>query len=360
MANRYVVIMAGGRGERFWPQSRVKRPKQLLPIVGDSPMIAQTLERLGENIPPERVIVLTNAEQRDALLEICPRLRPELVVGEPAGRDTAPAVALATLLVKREDPDAVFAMLPADAVIHDHAGFQSVLESAFVAAENDDVLVTIGISPEYPATGYGYIHKGEVLTEAAGRPVYTVKRFVEKPDRATAEEYLASGDYFWNAGMFVWQASVVDAAFARNTPTVHERIGRINEALDAGKPMDATLQELYPGFDKISVDYALMEKADNVVCIESAFDWDDVGEWPAIERHYDKDDAGNVLKGAGRIQDGSGNIVFGDKDHYTAVLGCDDLIIVHTGDATLVCRKDKAQDLKALVKAIGEERPDLM
>ena len=201
MSKRYVVIMAGGRGERFWPESRTARPKQLLPIVGEKAMLAQTIDRLADLVPAEDVFIITNTEQRDAVLEVCPELDPNKVIGEPVGRDTAAAAGLATVLVRREDPEAVFAMLPADAVIHDAAGLCATLESAFAAAEADPVLATIGITASFPATGYGYIQQGNTLGDYAGKAVYKVKRFVEKPDRATAEGYIAEG-YVWNSGNF--------------------------------------------------------------------------------------------------------------------------------------------------------------
>ena len=204
MANRYVVIMAGGRGERFWPESRLACPKQLLPIVGDKAMLAQTIDRLEGLVAAKDVFVITNAEQRAAVLEACPELDPAKVIGEPVGRDTAAAVGLATILVARENADASFAMLPADAVIHDATGLRSTLETAFEVAESNPVLSTIGITAAFPATGYGYIQQGNALGQFAGREVFNVKRFVEKPDQETAQGYLDSGDYFWNAGMFVW------------------------------------------------------------------------------------------------------------------------------------------------------------
>ena len=218
MKKRYVVIMAGGRGERFWPQSRLRKPKHLLPIVGDSPMLAQTVDRLSGLVPPEQVFVITNAEQRDAVLESCPGLLPERVIGEPQGRDTAAAVGLAALLVENSDPGAAFALLPADHVIADGDGFRKVLAGAFEAAESEDFLVTIGISPDFPSTGYGYLKQGGNLETASDRPVHQVERFVEKPNLEKAEQYLKDGGYFWNAGMFVWRPKLqVTVRFIRSS-----------------------------------------------------------------------------------------------------------------------------------------------
>ncbi|MGB0408924.1 MAG: mannose-1-phosphate guanylyltransferase [Opitutales bacterium] len=354
MSKRYVVIMAGGRGERFWPESRLARPKQLLPIVGDKAMLAQTIDRLEGLVDAKDVFVITNAEQRDAVLEVCPELDPAKVIGEPMGRDTAAAVGLATVLVRREHTNASFAMLPADAVIHDALGLRSTLEAAFQAAETESVLTTIGITATFPATGYGYIQLGDKLGDYAEREVFHVKRFVEKPDLETAKGYLESGDYFWNAGMFIWSVPSIVTELEKSTPTLWGALQAIDAGLNAGEGLDALLAKHYPNLEKISVDYAIIEKATNVVMLESGFDWDDVGEWPAVARHYPEDDAGNVVRGRAELADARGNLVYcRDDAHLVALLGVDDLIVVKTEDATLVCHKDKAQELKALVKAIG-------
>lgn len=354
MSKRYIVIMAGGRGERFWPMSRLARPKQLLPIVGEKAMLTQTVERLSGLVDPKDVFVITNAEQRDAVLEVCPDLDPDKVIGEPVGRDTAAAVGLATILVRREDPGATFAMLPADAVIHDAGGLCATLETAFQAAEAQPVLATVGITADFPATGYGYIQQGEKLGDYAGREVFNVQRFVEKPDEATAKGYLESGGYFWNAGMFIWSVPSIVSELEKSTPTLWAALQTIDTGLAAGQDLNALLAEHYPKLEKISVDYAIIEKASNVIMLESGFDWDDVGEWPAVARHYDPDESGNVIRGSAECADAKNNIVYCQDDkHLVALLGVDDLIIVKTDDATLVCHKDKAQDLKQLVKTIG-------
>ncbi|TVP80265.1 MAG: mannose-1-phosphate guanyltransferase [Puniceicoccaceae bacterium] len=356
MSKRFIVIMAGGRGERFWPESRNARPKQLLPIVGESAMLAQTLERLTGLVSPQDVFVITNAEQRASVLEVCPELDPSKVIGEPVGRDTAAAVGLAAVLVRREDPQASFAMLPADAVIHDAAGLRSTLESAFAAAAAAPVLATIGIPASFPATGYGYIQQGEALGDYAGRRLYEVRRFVEKPDAATAQSYLDAGDYFWNAGMFVWSVAAIVAELKKNTPALWQALQAIDQGLAAGTPIDLLLAEHYPSLEKISIDYAVIEKAARVVMLEAGFDWDDVGEWPAIARHYPEDAAGNVVRGHAELADSSGNIIYcRDDQHLVALLGVQDLIVVKTEDATLICHKDKAQEIKNLVKTLSQK-----
>jgi mannose-1-phosphate guanylyltransferase len=353
MSNRFVVIMAGGRGERFWPQSRLKKPKHLLPIVGDKAMLAQAVDRVLGLVPPENIFIITNTEQREAVLEICPEVLPAQVVGEPVGRDTAAAVGLAAVLVQERNPEGAFAILPADHVIHDTEGFQKTLALGFEQAEKGEYLVTIGIDPTEPATGYGYIHRGEQTSIES--PVFKVLRFVEKPDLDTAKGYLASGEYAWNAGMFVWQALTVRESIAKYVPELAASLTAMQAELSSGAELSAVLALHYPDIQKISIDFAVMEKADNVLTIPAAFDWDDVGEWPAVARHYEADAGGNVSRGKSVLKDSSGNIIFSDEGHLVALLGVDDLIVVRTEDATLVCRKDQAQKIKELVSVVGVE-----
>ena len=354
MNNRFVVIMAGGNGERFWPESRKALPKQFLPIVGDEPMLTQTVNRLKGIIDPKNIFVIAGAQHRSVIINICPDLDPEKIIGEPIGRDTAPAVALATTLVTRENSNAVFAMLPADAVIHDANNFCSVLESAFVLAEAESVLVTIGIKPTSPATGYGYIQKSDAKEVYAGHQSFDVSRFVEKPNLEKAKEYLVSGEYYWNAGMFIWSVGSIRAEFQKNCAGIWKSLLSVNEALDCGESLDAILAREYPTIEKISVDYAIIEKAKNVAMIESTFDWDDVGEWSAIERHNDSDEEGNCFQGQIEGLKAEGNIVYNrENDHLVTLLGVDDLIVVHTKDATLICKKEQSQEVKNLVKKIS-------
>ena len=359
MKNRYVVIMAGGKGERFWPQSRLKRPKHLLPIVGNSPMLSQTIKRLEGLVPPERIFVITNAEQREAVLESCPTLPPDRVIGEPEGRDTAAAVGLAALLVQKEDGDAAFALLPADHVIDDAKGFRATLEAAFVASEAEDVLVTIGIKPDFPSTGYGYLCQGEQLKVDEGRVLSRVDRFVEKPDLPKAKEYLKEGTYFWNAGMFVWRPGVILAEIDRLTPKLAHGLSELKAMWTDSGDLEQAMAKIYPSLEKISIDFAVMENADAVVMLESSFDWDDVGEWPAIARHYPKDENGSVFKGLGLAVDSSENLTFSEDGHCVSLLGVKDLIVVQSGDATMICHKDRAQEVKDLARRVSDMHPEL-
>ncbi|MBI3884639.1 MAG: mannose-1-phosphate guanylyltransferase [Opitutae bacterium] len=352
MSERFVVIMAGGRGERFWPQSRRNTPKHLLPIVGDEPMLTQTVARVLGVAPKENIFVITTQSQLAGVRAACPALPAGNLVAEPMGRDTAAATGLAMLLVKQRAPGAAFAMLPADHVIHDVAEYQRLLGVAFAAAESDDVLVTIGIKPTTPDTGFGYIRQAGPWKEFDGHWAMAVKRFVEKPSLATAEGYLASGEYFWNAGMFVWRVPVVEAAFKAHAPELYAGLAKVEAAAKSSGTWDAALAALYPTLPKISVDYALMEKSTNVVVVPATFDWDDVGAWPAIAKHFPPDAAGNVLRGLAMVEGGKNNIVVSTDGHLTAVVGADDLVVVHTPDATLVCTKARAQEIKALLKRL--------
>lgn len=322
-------------------------------------MLMQTIRRLEGLVPVEKIFVITNAEQRESVLETCPDLLPDRVIGEPVGRDTAAAVGLAALMVAKQGEDASFALLPADHVIEDAKGFQATLETAFEAAESEEQLVTVGIKPTFPATGYGYLEQGIGLGEYAGRSVTEVSRFVEKPNLEKAQEYVSSGNYFWNAGMFVWRPKVILAEIDLLVPKLSDGLKTLKDEWDRANDLEAAMNRVYPELEKISIDFAVMEKAERVAMVESSFDWDDVGEWSAIERHYPKDENGNVFKGEGVALDSSGNLTFSECGHCISLLGVKDLIVVQSGDATMVCHKDKAQEVKALAKAVGSQNPSL-
>jgi mannose-1-phosphate guanylyltransferase len=356
MPQNFVVIIAGGKGERFWPQSRARRPKHLLPIVGAKPMLTQTLDRVRSIVPAKNTFVITSEVQADAVREVCAKLPKENIIAEPVGRDTAAAVALAAAVVEARDPQGIFAVLPADHVIHNDKAYQRDLRAAFAAAAASPVMVTIGIEPTEPATGFGYIQRGEKWKSFERRPIYHVKRFVEKPSLEVAQGYLTSGDYVWNAGMFVWSVPVVTAALEKHAVELSEGLVPIRAALAKKRPLAPVLRKVYPTLKKISVDYALLEKSENVVVLPSSFDWDDVGAWPAVPKHYKKDKQGNVTKGRVVVEGASNNIIFADGDHLLAVLGADDFIVVHTADATLVAPKSRAQEIKQILKRIEAEK----
>lgn len=354
MSARYAVIMAGGKGERFWPLSTSKHPKQLLALVGDKALIAQAVERLNGLIPPQNVFVVTNADLVEATQKAAPMLPPENIVGEPIGRDTAAAVACGGALVGARDPKAVFAVLTADQVMGDLDIFKATLKGGMDLAEKNEILVTIGIQPTFPSTGFGYIESGSDFASADGVRFKKAVRFVEKPDVQTAQGYLDTGKFFWNSGMFIWSVPTLGKAFAAHCPAMKKLMDDLTAYARRGE-ISQGLEKIYPGLGKISVDYALMEKADNIVMACGTFAWDDIGTWPALESHYPQDGDGNTLIGCCQQVDAKNNIIF-SKDRLTAVIGAEDLIVVQADGVTLVCTKDRAQDIKKMVTALREAK----
>ena len=324
---RYVVIMAGGAGERFWPLSRARE------AVG------------GENI-----FVVTNPEQVEAITLACPEIARDKILVEPAGRDTTAAIGFSAAYLKRISggKDCSFAVLPSDHVVKDVQAFSETLGEAFRLAESGDNLVTIGIIPTFPATGYGYIRKGEKFGSGE---YYKVSRFFEKPNLERATEYLNSGEFFWNAGIFVWKTSSILSAIDKNVKGAGDILRRIESAPDFNK----TASELYPQIEKISIDFSVMEHADNAWTVPAKFDWDDVGSWTAVERHCPKDADGNTVIGELYAKDSKNCLVFDATGRATALLGVEDIIVVHSPDATLVCKKQCAQSLKELVKILPDK-----
>lgn len=347
MAGRYAVIMAGGKGERFWPLSTSKHPKQLLALVGDKPLIAQAVDRLVGLIPPENVFVVTNADLVEATQQAAPMIPPRNVVGEPMGRDTAAAVACGGALVAARDPHAVFAVLTADQVMGNLDVFAATLRGGMDLAEQHEILVTIGIMPTFPSTGFGYIECGEAFRESDGVQFKKAVRFVEKPDATTAQCYLDTGRFFWNSGMFIWSVPTLAKAFAAHCPEMKRLMDELTGYAVRGEIVQG-METIYPTLGKISVDYALMEKADNIVTACGTFMWDDVGSWTALESHFPQDEGGNTLIGNCQQIDAANNIVF-SKDRLTAVIGVNDLVVVQAEGVTLVCPKDRAQDIKKMV-----------
>lgn len=352
----YAVILAGGSGERFWPLSTHSRPKQFVTLFGGKPLIRHAVERLAGLVPPERVLIVTSADLAEASAEACPSVPRGNIVGEPCRRDTAAASALACGLVAARDPDGIAIILTADQLVVDEAAFRQTLADAVAVASRDACIVTIGIEPDYPATGFGYIEAAEPLGTGTATPFRRARRFVEKPDEATAKEYLATGNFSWNSGMFIWSARTMAAAVRRFTPGLAPLLELPAGVRDAAE-LAARLGAVYPGLEKISVDYAIMERFENIVVARGAFGWDDVGTWPSVAKHFEADADGNVAVGAVETMDCHGGIVISNGDRLTAVLGLDDVVVVQSGNATLVCPKSRAQDLKKLVRQIGL-RPD--
>ena len=350
MARAYAVIMAGGGGERLWPVSTPKRPKQFVDVFGGKPLIRHAFDRLRGLIPPERVLVVTASRLVSMTRRALPDVPAANIVGEPCRRDTAAAVAVSCGLVARlGGPDAVGCILTADQLMKPERDFRATLKDAISAAAKFDSIVTMGIVPDRPATGYGYIECGRKVDAGTKTVFFSVKRFVEKPDEATAKRYLKAGRFRWNAGMFVWRARVMADAFAAAAPEFSPLIASVA----AAKSVPALLRRVYPPLRAISVDFAVMEKAKNILVAESRFTWDDVGSWQAIPNHFPSDSCGNVCLGKTALLDAHDSIVVSSGSHLVAVAGLSDVVVVHTPAATLVCPRSCAQDVKKLVRSMG-------
>ncbi|MDX2131671.1 MAG: mannose-1-phosphate guanylyltransferase [Planctomycetota bacterium] len=382
---RYAMIMAGGAGTRLWPTSRKDRPKQLLRFierpgrVGRVSLLELAAARLDGLIDPQRRYICTAESYREAVREQLPQFDDAHVLGEPCGRDTVNAVGFAAAVLAKEDPDAVFCVLTGDHVIEPEDAFRARMDLGFRLVENDPRrFVTFSIKPTYPATGFGYVERGtpirdprhgkSAMIDGAKEHAYHVARFVEKPDRARAEVYVQSGDFGWNSGMFVWKASAVLEALAKFKPESHEGLVKIQKAWGT-KKAKGVLEEVYPTLPKISVDYALLEPASqaaragapgadqfSVCTVQMDLTWLDVGSWPSFAETLTPDKAGNCVAGEGEavILGGRSNLAVTAAGHTLALLGCEDMIVVHTPDATLVMPRAKAEELKLLHAQIDE------
>lgn len=346
--NTYALILAGGSGTRFWPLSRNDKPKQLLDLFGDGTLLTQTINRLAGLVPVENILILTNSLQVDAVREIASMLPTENIFAEPAKRDTAPAAALGIGLIAARNPDAIMMVLPSDQLIKDHHAYQAVMKDALTCAEHSDGLVTIGIRPTWPCPSYGYIERGDrasILGATFQHSPYEVKRFREKPNPELAEEFLNAGGFSWNAGMFVWSLPTVIKQLTLHSPQLADFISELRKSTD----LLATINAQFPGLTPVSIDYALMEKADRVLNLEATFDWDDVGSWVSIAKYLS--DGGNNNRTNQSISqiDSGNNIVFNATDGtHIALLGVDDLIVVKTQDALLIANRHQADAIKKL------------
>jgi mannose-1-phosphate guanylyltransferase len=347
----YACIMAGGSGERFWPMSRQRAPKQLIKLFGDTTLLEATVHRLDGVVPRRNIFVLTNEVQRAAARAALPMLGADQIVAEPAKRDTAPAAALAVSLVRSRDPRGVMALLSADAMIHNGRRCGEQIGAALMRAGQTDALLTIGIPPNHPATGFGYLELGkEVARGSEGSVVRRVKRFVEKPDMATAKRYVKGGKFLWNAGMFAWRVEAFLAEAERNAPGLAEFI----RGFPAKKPADYIAKRFPTLEPKTSLDFAIMEKARAVETVVAEFDWDDVGLWTSLPKHVGVDQAGNSAKGPVLVSGATNNIAI-SNGRMIALCGVHDLVVVETADAILVCHRDAVQDIKKLTGQLPKE-----
>ncbi len=346
MEHFYAVVMAGGSGTRFWPLSRRNRPKQTLPLLGGRSMVRETVERLFPLLEPKDVFVVTAREHAEGVRRELDLLPPENIIDEPMGRDTAAAVGLAATFLRWRDPDAAFAVLPADHFIDDPAKLHQGLRQAREAARSG-ALVTFGIPPRHPSTAYGYLNRGPRDGVA-----WRVRRFYEKPKLEAARAFVESGDYFWNSGMFVWEAWAILTAIESFLPAMASSLREIGGALGTSR-LPMVLAREYGRIQRISIDFGVMEKAEKVLMVEAGFQWDDVGSWAAAADRRGKDTAGNAIEGKCVSLDTKNSLVLSaDPDHLVAVLGLEGFVVVHTPDATLVCPKGRADELKRLVEEI--------
>ncbi|HTW57857.1 MAG TPA: mannose-1-phosphate guanylyltransferase [Terriglobales bacterium] len=359
--NFYPVILAGGRGTRFWPLSRKKRAKQLLVLDGKRTMIQQTLARLLPLAPAKRFWVITNEDLRPAILKQLPRLPRAQVLAEPVGRNTAPAIGLAAFLLLREDPDAILGMFPSDHVIADEARYRETLKRAIEIAGAGPNIVVLGIRPSRAETGYGYIEAGSIFQGEALR----VRRFTEKPDAARAAEFVAAGNYFWNSGMFLWSARTLADVLREHLPQTAPLLEEIASAFDARK-FAATFRRLYPKCQNISVDYAVLEprsakgeRAANIFCLPADFGWNDLGSWMALHEHHtakSRPAEGNLVAGSEVFVLNSCRNYIHAPGKFVAMVGVNDLVVVETPDALLVTTRHAAQDVGKVVKHLDEKK----
>jgi mannose-1-phosphate guanylyltransferase len=349
MGKTFGVMMAGGVGTRFWPRSREKTPKQLLEIVGKGTMIQNTVRRLSRLVPPQDMYIITNRLQRGTLVKQLPEVNERNILDEPVGRNTAPCIGLAALHVRRADPDGIMVVMPADHIIQRDEEFLRVLELAVQVADESRSLLTLGIHPTHPETGYGYI---QIYNEAGShnpyfdRGVLKVKTFAEKPNLQTAERFLASGDFFWNSGMFIWRADVILEEMRKNLPDLYAELLKIDQTIGTGQ-YQQTLEAAYGMIRGISIDYGVMEKSDRVFVIPGNFGWNDIGSWDEVYRVCGKDSLGNSITGTVIAKDTRGSYIF-SPNKVVATIGVEDLIIVNTDDALLICRRGRSQDVKEI------------
>ncbi len=345
-----VVIMAGGVGTRFWPLSTSNVPKQFLDFFGDRTLLQKSFDRVSDLVSPERILVLTNAAFVSMVKEQLPEIPIENIIGEPMRRDTAAAVGLAAFLCRKRFGNPVIVTLTADHLIEPVSLFQKTMLSAVGKAAEEDALYTFGIEPNYPATGYGYLERGAPIGEDEGIEHFQLRRFKEKPDLATAREYVDSGRFYWNSGMFVWMADTILKELETHLPD-HARALARAATFDKTPDWDQALGEAFKSIPRVSIDFGVMEKAQNVCCVASKFSWDDVGGWLSVSNYLPKDGTGNCCRGKAFMLDASDNVVFCEDPEETVMLiGVKDLVVVRASGGMLIVPKDRTEEIKNLVE----------
>ena len=352
----YAVIMAGGKGTRFWPKSREKKPKHLLDIVSPMTIIQETVERIAPLIPEENILIVTGESHAEELMRQVPRIPKENIIIEPLGRNTAPCIGLAGLHIRRKSPHDVMVVLPADHLIHNAPRFRDILSIAADMASGGDYLVTIGIRPSSPETGYGYIEKGDLKAAIKGENIYAVKSVREKPALKQAKAFLKKGGFYWNSGMFVWNVDAILGAIEKWLPQVQAGLMQIAGTMGTAGEKE-TIRRAYDDFPSISIDYGVMEKAENILLIEGDFGWSDMGSWDALWEVSDKDENGN----AANCRDlfvgvDTRNSLVNSPRKLVALLGVEDLIVVDTEDSLLICKRGSSQDVKKVVEILEDKK----
>lgn len=351
----HTVIMAGGGGTRFWPRSRQRKPKQFLALAGDVSLLQQAYERIEALAPPENTWVITAAQHTGETARHLPALPAERIIGEPCGRDTAACIGLGAALIAQQDPEGIMMVMPADHVIEPAQEFRRAAHVARqMVEEHPQALVTFGIKPTFAATGYGYIQRGPALPSRQGINIYRVQAFREKPAAELAEQFLASGEYYWNSGIFFWKASTILAALRQNQPTLRAAIERIAAAWSTPKRADVFRDE-YERLSKISIDYAVMEKAKEVLVVEAPYQWDDIGSWLALERRRPQDADGNTVDALHCGVSTKQCVIVGDPDKVIATVGVDNLLIIQDGDAILVADRREEGNIKQIVDLLKKK-----
>lgn len=354
----HAMIMAGGGGTRFWPRSRQKRPKQFLTLTGERTLLQQALDRIEAQVPPERTWVITGESYEEETARQLPSLQKERIIGEPCGRDTAACIGVGAALIAKQEPTATMLVMPADHVIEPVQEFRRAAAAAEqVAEEHAGALITFGIPPSYPATGYGYIHRGVEVASRQGVAVHRVQAFREKPAADLAEQMVATGEYFWNSGIFVWKAATILKALEQNQPRLFSACQRIAQAWFTPQ-RKKVFQEEYAALERISIDYAVMEKAKEVLVLKAPFRWDDVGSWLALERLHPQDAEGNTIL-AGHCGTNTQNcIVVADPGTLIATVGVDNLVIIQDGNAILVADRREEAGIRHIVEFLKKKGLD--
>ncbi len=345
--------MAGGSGTRFWPRSKTAKPKQYLNIFGDKSLLQDTIERFETFTEDENIYIVSSATQAKVLEEQTPMLPKENLIYEPIGRNTLPCIGLAAMYAEIENPDGIMVVSPSDHLIQNNELFKDTVLAAAKIADERDGIVTIGITPTYPATGYGYVKTAEDITAEEKIKQFKVERFVEKPNEETATEYLKQGGFYWNSGLFVFKISVFLKAVEEFAPNLYADLRKIQADME-NPTYEQTLDTIYRAVESISVDYGIMEHAKNIFLVEGNFDWNDLGSWESVYQTDEKDENGNAGIGEAIFLDTKNSYVSTDEG-LVAVVGLDDVIVVRDGNTTLVCKRDNAEDIKKIVEQLKEE-----